>query len=298
MRVPCMTQSASGLIEDIGNAVATIRMMLAVDDPLKFEPLPRLTAFRLPSDIIRLEADGFAVAPLGSSSELARILAEISRPGNRGRMVRVQLPGAQLQRFMASSGDLLMLGDMPINGLVSQPVAWLHRFCSRLIDRCHFFQRKSREAGATFVVVVQEMLAFARFRRGIPSAAATEGKEVAPIQSEAAGDDVTLTAVAEPASREISGVLSDIAPAIVPEAQMILVEFAAENTNEVTLSPAMNAAARIFDREEEMAQLRILLREMVREELQGEMGERFSGNLRAVIRREVADSLDRHLEYV
>ena len=79
---------------------------------------------------------------------------------------------------------------------------------------------------------------------------------------------------------------------------MILMEFATENTNEVTLSPAMNAAARILEWEEEMAQLRSLLREIVREELQGEMGERFSSNLRAVIRREVADSLDRHLEYV
>lgn len=297
MRVPCMTQSASGLIEDIGNAVATIRMMLAVDDPLKFEPLPRLTAFRLPSDIIRLEADGFAIAPLGSSPELARILAEISRPGYCSRMGRVQLPRAQLQRLMAGSGDLLMLGDMPVNGLVTQPVARLHRFCSRLIDRCHFFLSKSREVGATFVAVVQEMLAFARFRLGIPAAAATEGKDVAPIQREAARDDVTLTAVAEPASREISVHFSDIGPPIEAKAETPLAEPAAENTNEVTSSPAMNAAARILEREEEMAQLRVLLREIVREELQGEMGERFSGNLRAVIRREVADSLDRHLEF-
>ena len=35
-----------------------------------------------------------------------------------------------------------------------------------------------------------------------------------------------------------------------------------------------------------------LLREMIQEELQGEMGQRFSRNLRAVIRREIAAAID------
>lgn len=40
------------------------------------------------------------------------------------------------------------------------------------------------------------------------------------------------------------------------------------------------------------ADLRIALREMIREELQGELGARLSGNLRSVIRREIANALD------
>lgn len=42
--------------------------------------------------------------------------------------------------------------------------------------------------------------------------------------------------------------------------------------------------------------IRDLLREMIQEELHGELGERFSRNLRAVIRREVAAAIDEHLE--
>jgi hypothetical protein len=42
----------------------------------------------------------------------------------------------------------------------------------------------------------------------------------------------------------------------------------------------------------DLADLRIALREMIREELQGELGARLSGNLRSVIRREIAIALD------
>ncbi|AUH65403.1 hypothetical protein CX676_15535 [Paracoccus zhejiangensis] len=45
-------------------------------------------------------------------------------------------------------------------------------------------------------------------------------------------------------------------------------------------------------------QLRDLIREMIQEELHGELGQRFSRNLRAVIRREVAAAIDEHLERI
>lgn len=48
--------------------------------------------------------------------------------------------------------------------------------------------------------------------------------------------------------------------------------------------------------EDEEASIRDLLREMIQEELHGELGERFSRNIRAVIRREVAAAIDAHLE--
>lgn len=44
--------------------------------------------------------------------------------------------------------------------------------------------------------------------------------------------------------------------------------------------------------------LRDHLQEMIREELEGEMGARFSGNLRAVIRREIATGLDDRLTHL
>ncbi|ODT58794.1 MULTISPECIES: hypothetical protein [Paracoccus] len=44
--------------------------------------------------------------------------------------------------------------------------------------------------------------------------------------------------------------------------------------------------------------LRAHLKEMIREELEGEMGARFSGNLRAVVRREIATALDERLTHL
>ncbi|AUH32555.1 hypothetical protein [Paracoccus tegillarcae] len=44
------------------------------------------------------------------------------------------------------------------------------------------------------------------------------------------------------------------------------------------------------------ASIREVIRELIQEELHGELGQRFSRNLRAVIRREVAASIDEHLE--
>lgn len=44
--------------------------------------------------------------------------------------------------------------------------------------------------------------------------------------------------------------------------------------------------------------LRSHLQEMIREELEGEMGARFSGNLRAVVRREIATALDERLTHL
>lgn len=44
--------------------------------------------------------------------------------------------------------------------------------------------------------------------------------------------------------------------------------------------------------------MRTHLQEMIREELEGEMGARFSGNLRAVVRREIATALDERLTHL
>lgn len=48
--------------------------------------------------------------------------------------------------------------------------------------------------------------------------------------------------------------------------------------------------------DDEEQSIRDLISEMIQEELHGELGQRFSRNLRAVIRREVAAAIDEHLE--
>ncbi|RJL07058.1 hypothetical protein [Paracoccus siganidrum] len=57
---------------------------------------------------------------------------------------------------------------------------------------------------------------------------------------------------------------------------------------------AAESPAEILSEEEQS--IRELLREMIQEELLGELGQRFSRNLRAVIRREVAVAIDDHLD--
>lgn len=75
------------------------------------------------------------------------------------------------------------------------------------------------------------------------------------------------------------------APAAPPEAEPL----AAAYPESVCLEDiAARAAERVLDAEA----LRNRLNEMIREELQGEMGARFSSNIRAVIRREVASAVD------
>lgn len=63
-------------------------------------------------------------------------------------------------------------------------------------------------------------------------------------------------------------------------------------------SPAPDAAATVtgLAPDEEEKAIRDLLREMVQEELHGELGEQFSRNLRAVIRREVAAAIEDQLD--
>lgn len=72
---------------------------------------------------------------------------------------------------------------------------------------------------------------------------------------------------------------------IIPAADAELVSTEVPNATITGLTP-----------EDEEASIRDLLREMIQEELQGELGERFSRNIRAVIRREVAAAIDAHLE--
>lgn len=57
---------------------------------------------------------------------------------------------------------------------------------------------------------------------------------------------------------------------------------------------ADQAVSRLMDG----ATMRTHLQEMIREELQGEMGTRFSGNLHAVLRREIASALDDRLTHL
>lgn len=62
--------------------------------------------------------------------------------------------------------------------------------------------------------------------------------------------------------------------------------------------PVAQIVTQTVDQIMDDAAMRARLKEMIREELEGEMGARFSGNLRAVVRREVAASLDERLTHL
>lgn len=69
-----------------------------------------------------------------------------------------------------------------------------------------------------------------------------------------------------------------------------------EAETENTIPPVAHETVTGLAPEAEEQSIRDLLREMIQEELHGELGERFSRNLRAVIRREVAAAIDEYLD--
>ncbi|MDP5305916.1 hypothetical protein [Paracoccus spongiarum] len=67
---------------------------------------------------------------------------------------------------------------------------------------------------------------------------------------------------------------------------------------EPAAGPTLAGEAAIVTPEVDEQSIRDLLREMIQEELHGELGERFSRNLRAVIRREVAAAIEDYLDRI
>lgn len=101
--------------------------------------------------------------------------------------------------------------------------------------------------------------------------------------------------LAEPSAEQITDMVEDTAEIAVPAAPT-------ENSIDpdprgVPAAPAAAASTITgLSLEEEEKSIRELLREMIQEELHGELGQRFSRNLRAVIRREVAAAIDDQMD--
>lgn len=110
-----------------------------------------------------------------------------------------------------------------------------------------------------------------------------------PLSEQAPGEQAIPTGSEDqPRFHEVLaavGRAEDAAVALMQTAPQVELAPAAAHDTVTGLSP-----------EEEEQSIRDLLREMIQEELHGELGERFSRNLRAVIRREVAAAIDEQLD--
>lgn len=116
-----------------------------------------------------------------------------------------------------------------------------------------------------------------------------------PIPPEAVAV-ATMAPAADPVVADMPGAGEAPASAEIaaPDAEPAEGDLATAAPVEDRPAAAAESPAEILSEEEQS--IRELLREMIQEELLGELGQRFSRNLRAVIRREVAVAIDDHLD--
>lgn len=324
MAEPRLSHSASRLSEDIGDVLSAIRRMIAEDDALS-STRDRLQAERdaldtlIQSNAIQEDAGDFLARRYGGDSALARKLAgatdksaasaveegwPLGRSANgadAARPIRVKRHGemrAEPGNLPAVKGPVAVANDtapLKLEQRVPQPDeaasaapkqagwrSWLRPEPRKSLDNA---AKLAIEVTPTpevqsFQDVVDDDSAFAeafdwksRMRPDLPEVVA------APVEAPEAtvAEDPQVEAEAETTPPE-------------PEAETVAASDGALVGN---ASALVGNDAALGDDD---AALRDLLRELIQEELQGEMGQRFSSNLRAVIRREVASVIDQHLE--
>lgn len=312
---PRLSQSATRLSEDIGDVLSAIRRMIAEDEALS-STRDRLRAERdaldslIQSDTIHEDAGEFLARRYGGNAALARQLvhvpAQVSPPAaeenwplgedanaaDAARPKRVlrhseisraaaikALPDAdgetaplKLEQRVQPSDKAGETEDSPKTGGWR---SWIRPEPRKSLDVTakQAIEDAPKAAAQAFEELVEDDSAFAeafdwktRMRPELPTTAVSS-------------DDP------QPGPQPMAQVEDDVSAVVMP-AEVSQVIDAEESV--ATDAPAVT----------EDPELRSLLREMIQEELQGEMGQRFSSNLRAVIRREVATMIDQHLERI
>lgn len=277
MADPRFSQSASRLSEDIGDVLSAIRRMIAEDDAL--------SAARERLSASRLAPESFPIRQFTPAAELQPValspLVEEADCGDCGGEATFRLPEPE-----------------PID---------------------------AAETTASFEVIVDQDDAFAeafdwkqRMRPEIP--AITPPAEIAPAMTMCAPESITVEAAAFAETEEAQppqiiqeGTLPETRPDILnrhlavftlpwceisPSANLDRMPELSAPVIEVTqpqmiLPDAVEVDPVPLQAHEEL--MHEVVRNLVRDELHGALGERFSSNLRAVIRREIAMAIDEHL---
>lgn len=285
MADPRFSQNAARLSEDIGDVLTAIRRMIADDDALS-SARDSIRAER--NGLVQDDAGEFLARRYGGNAALARQMVETAARPVPAAAAPEPEPAPPIPQFIlrarpeaapAASVSPLRLGaerrvDEPEAPKASGWRAWLRPEAREALPQV---EPDPVPAAANLAGPVQD---FADDADDFAEAFDWKARMRPELEEPAA------SAEAKPVELRLSGWTLPPEPASVDTVARLAAEadaFAAEQ----------QAQAAGIDEEQG---IRDLLREMVQEELNGELGERFSANLRAVIRREIAAAIDAHLD--
>lgn len=291
MADPRYSQNAARLSEDIGDVLTAIRRMIADDDALS-SARDNIRSGR--GDVVRDDAGEFLARRYGGNAALARRMVEsVARPAPASvEPEPVEAPVIP-QFILRARHDVAPVANasplrLEAERRVEEPEApkvsgwrsWLRPEMREAAPQVEPAPAPAPSAmSASFQQAVEELA-----DDGDDFAEAFDWK--ARMRPELEEPVQVRAAEAKTVEQRLSGwALPPQAMTVDPVAQL-----AAEAE---AFDAEMKAEADLNDQEQS---IRKLLREMVQEELNGELGQRFSANLRAVIRREIAAAIDAHLD--
>lgn len=285
MADPRFSQNAARLSEDIGDVLTAIRRMIADDDALS-SARDSIRAER--NGLVQDDAGEFLARRYGGNAALARQMVETAARPVPAAAAPEPEPAPPVPQFIlrarpeaapAANVSPLRLGaerrvDEPEAPKASGWRAWLRPEAREALPQV---EPDPVPAAANLAGPVQD---FADDADDFAEAFDWKARMRPELEEPAA------SAEAKPVEQRLSGWTLPPEPASVDTVARLAAEadaFAAEQQAQAAGS-------------DEEHGIRDLLREMVQEELNGELGERFSANLRAVIRREIAAAIDAHLD--
>ncbi|MDO5648188.1 hypothetical protein [Paracoccus sp. (in: a-proteobacteria)] len=255
MADPRMTQNPAKLSEEIGDVLQTIRRLIADDDALT-AARAKLAVAR--NDVQHEDSADFLARRHGGNAALAR---ELVRHEPKVVQPAPMSQAALIAEFMRPQAEPVQPQPEP----EPEPLR---------LDQ----QRRVAEPAPMPV-----------FLRRVPDVAPEPAPQAEPEPAPVAKAPRRFFWSVKPAPAEqVATPANDPQPQPQPEF-VGYVQEPEQVAPEPLPEPEPVAQAQTVD---DLDELRDLLREMVRAELHGALGERFSANIRAVIRREVAEAID------
>lgn len=293
MADPRLSQNAARLSEDIGDVLTAIRRMIADDDALstardhiRAERTGLVQTGLIQTGLVQDDAGEFLARRYGGNAALARQMVE-----QAGRPTLNVVPTAPAATLVASQ-PILRADPAPATNVSPLRLDAERRVESSEAQKTSGWRAWLRPDARETVQQAEPAPVSATFDRAVPDAVddADDFAEAfdwkARMRPELDMPAPVAMAEARPAEQRLSGWALPPEPVLVDHVARLAAEADAFDAD-------LQAHGDDADNEQN---IRDLLREMVQEELNGELGQKFSANLRAVIRREVATAIEAQLD--